>query len=128
MRTRELCFESMYAAFQAQGGHHLRHHRVIAVVADAHLDPVLEIDAVDLLKKAMHEMLTRLLAVTDDVKAGVFLGLDPQQGCVGLGLAQRLAFGLPLRPELVGFSQPGGFGQTAGNRGFKHQRIPFRQK
>jgi len=34
----------------------------------------------------VHEMLSRLLAVADDVQARVFLGLDPQQGGIGLGL------------------------------------------
>src|SRR5256885_6771412 len=61
----------------------------------------------------MHEMLARLLAVAHDAQACIFLGLDPQQGCIGLGLAKRIALGPPLGPELVGFGQPGWLGQAA---------------
>ena len=109
MRARQLGFEGMHAALEAQRRDHLRHHRVIAVVADAHLHLVLEVDALDLFEEAVHEVLARLLAIAHDVQARVFLRLDPQQGGVGLGLEQRIAFGHPLRPELVGFSQPGRF-------------------
>jgi hypothetical protein len=128
VRTRQLCLEGMHAALQAQGRHHLRHHRVVAVVADAHLHLVLEVDALDLLEKAVHEVLPRLLAVAHDVQACVFLGLDPQQGRVGLGLAKRIAFSPPLGPELVGFSQPGWLRQAAGDGGFKHLEGSFKAK
>ena len=40
-----------------------RHHRLVAVVADAHLDLVREVDAVDEFEEAVDEMLARLLAV-----------------------------------------------------------------
>ncbi len=56
-----------------------RHHRLVAVVADAHLDPPGEIDPLDVLEKAVHEMLARLLAVADDVDAGILLQLDREQ-------------------------------------------------
>ena len=65
----------MDAALQPQRRHHLRHHRLVAVFADSHLDLVGEIDALDLLQEAMDEMLPRLLALGDDVDAGVFLQL-----------------------------------------------------
>ena len=68
----------VHAALAARSGAaHRRHHRLVAVVADAHLDLVLEVDAVDAFEEAMHEMLTRLLAVADDVEAGVFLDFEP---------------------------------------------------
>ena len=102
------------------GADHLRHHRVVAVVADAHLHLVLEVDAFDLLEKAVDEVLARLLAVADDVQPGVLLRLDPQQRGIGLGLAQFVALGLPLRPELVGFGQPARLGQAACDRGGEH--------
>ena len=35
----------VHAALQPQRRHHLRHHRLVAVGADAHLDLVLEVDA-----------------------------------------------------------------------------------
>jgi hypothetical protein len=85
VRARQLRLEGMHAALQAQRRHHLRHHRVVAVVADAHLHLVLEVDALDLLQEAVHEMLARLLAVADDVQPRVLLQLDPQQRGVGLG-------------------------------------------
>jgi hypothetical protein len=86
---------------------------------------VFEVDAFDLFQEAVHEMLARLFAVAHDVQTRVFLGFDPQQRRVGLGLEQRIAFSPPLRPELVSFSEPGGLGQATGYGGFKHQRIPF---
>ena len=80
---------------------------------------MLEVDTLDLLQEAVHEVLARLLAIAHDVQACVFLRLDPQQGRVGLGLAQRVAFGHPLRPELVGFGEPSWLRQTSGDGGFK---------
>ena len=46
----------------------------------------------------MHEMLARLLAVADDVDAGVFLQLDRQQRRVVLGARELFAFETPRRP------------------------------
>ena len=117
MRAQETRLGLVHAALQLQRRHHLRHHRLVAVGADAHLDLVLEVDAFDPLEKAMHEVLARLLAVADDVEAGVFLRLDPQQRGVELGLLQRVAVAAPLRPQLVRFGQPAGLGQAAGDRG-----------
>ena len=74
----KLRFKRMHAAFELQCRHHLRHLRVIAVVADAHDDFVLKVNALHLFQKAMHKMLTRLLTVADDVQARIFLRLDPQ--------------------------------------------------
>ena len=37
----------------------------------------------------------------------------------------RVAFCFPLGPELLGFGQPGGLWQTAGDRGFEHRWIPL---
>ena len=125
MGAGQLGFKSVHPAFEAQRGHHLRHHRVVAVVADAHRDFVLKVDAFDLLQKAMHKVLTRLLAIAHDVQACIFLGLDPQQGGIGLGLQQRIALGFPLGPKFVGFGQPGGFGQAAGDGGCKHAGDSF---
>ena len=58
---------------------HLDH---VAVVADAHLSHSVPVDAVDVLQEAVHEMLAELLAVADDVDAGVLLLLEPDQGGV----------------------------------------------
>ena len=117
---RELRFEGVDAAFQPQRRHHLRHHRLVAVVADSDLDLVREIDALDLLEEAVHEMLPRLLAVGHDVDAGVLLLLDPQQRGIGLGLAQGIAFSPPPRPELAGLREPARLGQAASDRGREH--------
>ena len=111
----------MDPALQAQWRNHLRHLRVIAAVADAHGDLVLEVDALDLLQKTMHKMLARLLAVANDVQPRVFLLLDPQQRRIRLGLLQFGALHLPLRPELFGLGKPGRFGQAAGNGGLKQR-------
>jgi hypothetical protein len=90
-------------------------HRLVAVVADAHLD-AFEVDAVDRFEKAVHEMLARLLAVGDDVDAGVLLQLEREERGVALGLGQLLAFEPPRRPQLVGLGEPGRFRQAAGDR------------
>ena len=50
--------------------------------------PAVEIDAVDAFEKAVHEMLPRLLAVADDVDAGVLLELQREQRGVALALAR----------------------------------------
>ena len=107
----------MHPALELERPHDLRHLRVIAVVADAHGDLVLKVNALDLLQKTVHKVLARLFAVANHVQAQVFLGFDPEQGGVRLGFNQGGAFGLPLRPELLGFGQPGGFGQAASDRG-----------
>ena len=77
---------------------HGRHFRIIAIVANAHRDPAAEIDAVELFEKTVDEMLARLLAVGDDIDAGVFLLLQPQQCRVPLCLQERLTLEPPGRP------------------------------
>jgi tryptophanyl-tRNA synthetase len=53
-----------------------RYFRVIAIVADSHRHSADEIDTLDVLQKAVHKMLARLLAVRDDIDPGVFLLLE----------------------------------------------------
>ena len=124
--AQQLRFHGVDPAFERERPHHLRHHRVVAVVAYAHLDLVLKVDAADLLQKSVDKVLSRLLAVTNDVQPGVFLHLDPQQGGICLGLQQRVAAGHPLRPEFLGLGQPFGLGQTARDAGGKqgHGQLP----
>jgi len=111
--------------FSRQWRHHLRHHRLIAIFPDAHLDFVGEVDAVDLLQEAMNEMLAGLLAFGDDVDAGIFLQLHRQHGGVALGARQLVALGFPGRPQRVGFGQPFRLRQGAGDRGWKqHGSLP----
>src|SRR5450756_159798 len=66
----------MRAAFQRKRAAHHRHHGFVTVGADAHLDLVGEIDAIDEFQKTMHEMLARHFAVADDIDAGVLLHFD----------------------------------------------------
>ena len=89
---------AVHAAPELERAGDRRHHRFVAVVADAHLDLVGEVDAVDEFEKAVHEMLARLLAVGDDVDAGVLLQLEREQrgvelaGCeIGAGRAATAA-------------------------------------
>ena len=77
MRTGDCRLGLMHAALQPQRSRHLRHHRLIAVGANAHLDLVGEVDALDAFEEAVDEMLARLLAVGNDVDAGVFLHFQP---------------------------------------------------
>jgi len=60
----------MHAPLQPQCAGDGRHHRLVAVGADSHLDLAAEIDAVDVLEKAVDEVLAGLFAVADDVDAG----------------------------------------------------------
>ena len=50
---------------------------LVTAIADAHGDFVLKINALYLLQKAVHKVLAGLLAVTNDVQAGIFLQFDP---------------------------------------------------
>ena len=67
----------------------------------------------------MHEVLARLLAVADDVDAGILLQLEREQRRVILRLRERVALEPPRRPQLVRFRQPGRFRQAAGDCGRK---------
>ena len=77
VRAQDAGFGLVHAPLELQRAGHHRHHRVVAVVADAHLHLALEVDALDVLEEAVDEVLARLLAVGDDVQAGVFLLLQP---------------------------------------------------
>ena len=115
----------MDAALQRQRRHHLRHHRLVAVLADAHLDLVGEIDALDLFQEAMNEMLAGLLTLGDDVDAAILLQLYCQHGGVALGAGELIAFGFPGRPQRIRLGQPFRFRQGAGDRRWKqHEGLP----
>src|SRR6202049_1672806 len=103
-----------------------RHFRVVAVVADTHRDPPGEIDTLDVLEKAVHEVLQRLLAFGDDINPGVFLLLQYQQRRVALRLDQRLTLQLPGRPQHPRLGEPSGLRQAAGDRRLEHVTSPFR--
>ncbi len=79
-----------------------------------------EVDAVDELEKAVDEMLARLLAVGDDVDAGVLLQFHREQRGVELARGEIGAGQPPLRPQLVGLGEPGWFRQGACDGGRKH--------
>ena len=113
----------MHAALELERAGDGRHHRLVAVVADAHLDLAGEIDAVDEFQKAVDEMLARLLAVGDDVDAGVLLQLDREQRGVELASREIGAVEPPLRPQLVRLGEPGRFRQAAGDGGRKHADL-----
>jgi hypothetical protein len=71
---------------------------------------VREVDPLDLLEEAVHEVLARLLAVRDDVQPGVLLRLDPQQRGVGLGL-RSASPSASTAARACGFGQPAGLGR-----------------
>ena len=120
VRAREARLGAVHAAPELERAGDGRHHRLVAIVADAHLDLVGEVDAVDEFEKAVHEMLARLLAVGDDVDAGVLLQLQREQRRVELAGREIGAREPPLRPQLVRLGEPGGFRQAAGDGGRKH--------
>ena len=80
-----------------------------------------EIDAVEIGEKAVDEMDARLLAVADDVDAGVLLPLDREDGGVDLAGRERVALEPPGGPELFRLGEPEGLGQAAGDGGFEHR-------
>ena len=77
MGAHDLCLSLMHAPLQFEWPGDDGHHRVVAIVADPHLHLVIKIDAFDVLEKAVHKVLPRLLAVGQDVHARVLLGFDP---------------------------------------------------
>ena len=103
-------FVGMDAALQPQRRHHLRHHRLVAVFADSHLDLVGEVDAFDLLQEAVDEMLARLLAFGDDIDAGIFLQLYRQHGGVTLGARELGPCDFQGAHSLLGSASHSGFG------------------
>ena len=96
----------MHAGAKTQRADHGRTHRLVAIVADAHLDAPVKVDALDRFEKAVHEVLARLLAIADDVDAGVFLQLEREQRGVGLGGFELIACKAPWRPQPVGRGEP----------------------
>ena len=68
-------------------------------------------------------MLARLLAVADDVDAGVLLQFYRDQRGVVLGGGKLFALQAPRRPQLVRLREPGGFRQAAGDGGGKQHQV-----
>src|SRR3546814_529838 len=101
-----------------------RHLGVVAVVADAHGGHALPVDALDLLKEAVHEVLPELLAVADDVDAGGLLEADPVERRLLLALDQLGPLQPPGRPEFFGFRQPGRLRQAACHGRRNHGILP----
>src|SRR5262249_45752066 len=93
------------------------------ICADAHLDLMREIDAVDPFEEAVDEMLSRLLTLGDDVDAGIFLQFDREHGGIALGGGERVAGKLPRRPQHVRLGEPFGLRQRACDGGWK-QHFP----
>ena len=96
-------------------------------MSNADGDFILKVDALDLLQKAMHKMLARLLPIAQDIKPRVFVRLDPSQRGIGLGSLQFGPSRLPFWPEFLGLGKPRRFGQTARDRGLKHIDLPKNQ-
>ena len=71
----------------------------------------------------MDEMLARLLAVADDIDAGVLLHFDGDQRGVVLGGGKLFALQTPRRPQFVRLREPGGFWQAAGDGGGKQHQV-----
>ena len=122
MGARQPRFARMHPRAQPQFTDDRRAHRLVAVIADAHLDATFEIDAVDRLEESVDEMLARLLAVADDVDAGIFLQFEGEQCGVVLAGGKFIALQAPGRPEFVWDGEPRRFRQTAGNGGRNKRR------
>ena len=70
-----------------------------------------EVDAVEPLDERGHEVAPGLLAVGDDIDAGVLLVEEREPDGIPLALRERLAFELPRRPELFGSASQAGLGR-----------------
>jgi len=70
------------------------------------LCPPGKIDTLDVFEKAVHEVLTRLLAIGDNIDPGILLLLQRQQCRVALCLNERLTLQLPRRPQRARLGQP----------------------
>ena len=81
-----------------------------------------EVDSLELLDEAPHEVAARLLAVGDDVDAGVLLIAKRQGHRVAHALLEGGAVEEPRSPEGLGRGEPRGLGQTAGDGGLEHVR------
>src|SRR5260370_22172985 len=103
--------ETVDALLAAERSGDGRHFRVVTVVADAHRDPPGDIDTFDVLKKAVHEVLTRLLAVGDGINPGVFLLLQYQQLRVRFAATSASPSSCQGAHNIRGFASQAGFGK-----------------
>ena len=107
----------------AHGPGHGRHVRLVAVGADADRHHLREVDAVELLDEAPHEVPAGLLAVGDDVDAGLLLLAQGQEHRVALALLERRGpRGARAPTARSGRREPLGLGEAAGDGGVQHGR------
>ena len=92
-----------------------RTHRLVAIVADAHFDAALEVDAFDGFEEAVDEMLTRLLAVGDDVNARIFLQFDASSVASSLPANNCSPWRRHGAQSLFGSASHDGFGKLPAN-------------
>src|SRR6266540_6100215 len=104
----------------AERRRHRRHVGFVAVAADADRDHFREVHAVQPLDEAPDEVTPRLLAVGDDVDAGLLLVAECQADGVALALLKRRALEAPGRPEGLRGGEPRGLWQTPGYGGVEH--------
>ena len=97
-----------------------RHLGLVAVGANADHGLARKIDAVEIGKEAVHEMRARLLAVADDVDAGILLELHGEHRRVELALLERLSLEPPSRPEPLLFGEPDRLRKAACDRRLEH--------
>src|SRR4029077_10575020 len=105
----------MHGSLAPNGAGHGRDLGLVAIGADGDRLAAREIDTVEIGEKAVHEVYTCLLAVADDVDAGVFLPFHREDGGVDLARRERIALEPPGGPEFLRFSKPEGLRQTAGD-------------
>src|SRR5439155_591404 len=75
------------------------------------------------LEEAVDEVLPALLAVGDDVDARRLLFAERDQHGIALALREGRARQAPRRPEPPRLREPGGLGQTAGDRRQEHGAV-----
>jgi hypothetical protein len=88
-----------------------RHFRVAAIAADAHRNPPGKIDTLDVFEEAVHEMLTRLLAIGDNIDPGILLLLQRQKLRVVLSLGGASPSNCQGAYNIRGLASHAGFGK-----------------
>src|SRR5207247_2145441 len=102
---------------------HGGHLGLVAVRADADRDAAGEVDALDVLEKAVDEVLPALFAVGHDVDARRLLLAERDQHRIATALLERRAREPPRRPQRPRLGEPGRLGKAAGDRRQKHGAV-----
>lgn len=116
LRAQELGIFDEHRLLARDRADHGRHAGLVAIT-DLDGFTLLEIHAIQVFDEGGDEVLTRLLAIADDVDPGVLLLLQGDAQGILLARDQCLTFEFPGGPEDLRFGEPGRFRQAASGGG-----------